>query len=116
MLGVFYAVPFIALSFLCLSVCLVVPRLRRYALEAFIAPLAFGFTAILTFVEVIVISQSLGMLEGPLVGGGRILVYMAFYVAPGVLGTYVVLSLVRRVRGRLVGSRRRGDDNSGDSG
>ena len=43
---ILYALPFIAASFVSFSICIAVPRLRRYALAALVAPVVFGVCSI----------------------------------------------------------------------
>jgi hypothetical protein len=43
----FYAAPFVLLSFIAYGVCLSIPRLRPHALKALVAPVAFGVCSVI---------------------------------------------------------------------
>lgn len=94
-LGVLYALVFILLSISGAVVCLVVPRFRPYVLRTLVVPVAFGFCSVVAMVALVVIFDT-----GPLVGFSGLVVGLAIYVFPGVLGAWIALSLARRIEGR----------------
>jgi hypothetical protein len=97
-LGLVYAVPFIVLSLVACVSCLVVPRLRRYALRALVAPVAFGFCSIVSAVTIVVSAAGLGRPIPEIAGVRGALIVIAIYITPGVLGTLLVMALLDRVR------------------
>jgi hypothetical protein len=97
-LGLVYAVPFIGLSLAACACCLVVPKLRRHALRALVAPVAFGFCSVVGAVTIIVTAAGLRRPLPEMAGVGGVLIFMVIYVTPGLLGTLLVLTLLDRVR------------------
>jgi hypothetical protein len=50
-----YAVPFVLISLIAFAVFIAVPRLRRHALAAVVAPAAFGFWALVGHVTCVLV-------------------------------------------------------------
>jgi hypothetical protein len=99
-----YAAPFIVVSSVSFLCCLAIRRLRRYALQAMISPLAFGVCSITGMLFIVLTAdlfhQRSGLLAfpGPLVGLKGVLVGLLIYFTPGIAGSWVVTSLVRRFK------------------
>jgi hypothetical protein len=76
-----------------------------YTLQAVVAPLAFGFCSIIGAGAVVLISDYAGLqiaaLNRPLVGLGGLLTILAIYFVPGVLGTWLAISITGRLRARI---------------
>jgi hypothetical protein len=102
---VIYAIPFFLLSVFCFLACLAIPKIRRYALQAAVAPLAFGFCSIVGAGAVVLIADYAGLqiavLSRPLVGLGGFLTVLTIYFVPGVLGTWLAISITGRLRARF---------------
>jgi hypothetical protein len=58
-LQLLYAAPFFLIAFLAFTVCALVPSLRRFAVSALIAPLAFGFCSLAGWIAFALISGKL---------------------------------------------------------
>ena len=98
MLGIIYAIPFVVLSLLAWALCLVVPKLHQYALQALVAPVAFGFCSIVSAVTIVVSAAGLRRPVPEIAGVGGVLIVIGIYITPGVLGTLLVLALLERGR------------------
>ena len=102
---VIYAVPFVLLSAIGYLACLAIPRMRRYTLQAVVAPLAFGFCSIVGAAAVVLMSDYTGFqiaaFNSPLVGAGGFLTALTIYFVPGALGTWLAISLTGRLRARI---------------
>jgi hypothetical protein len=82
-----YAAPFVLMSVVCFAVFLAIPRVRRYAFAALVAPVAFGGCAAVGFITwVLVCDFLLKMQLRPITGLHGVLDGLAFFVAPGLLG------------------------------
>lgn len=84
---VFYALPFIALSAICFVICLVIPRLRRFALTAAVSPVAFGFCSVVGVVAAMLITQSPGWFSESNALFGFV------WVVSGVFGAWITVLL-----------------------
>ena len=60
---IIYLLPFMVVAFLAGSVCILVPRLRRYVLPALVAPIAFGVSAIVGMAGTLLTAEFLGIAE-----------------------------------------------------
>jgi hypothetical protein len=93
MLQAMYALLFILLSVICCLACLIIPKARRYALQALVAPVAFGFCSIVAGVAIGLASDYFHVaIPGEVV---------VIYFIPGVLGACLALSLVGRTKLRV---------------
>jgi hypothetical protein len=103
---VIYAVPFILLSAICYLACLAIPRVRRYALQAMLAPVAFGFCSIISAGAAVLVSDFSGVfhfsaLDEPLDGFRGLAIALAVYFVPGFLGAWLAVSFAGRLRTRI---------------
>jgi hypothetical protein len=96
---VIYAAPFILLSIVSCLICLAIPRFREKALQALVAPVAFGFCSV---VGMLVIDTLIGHFYGacpcPEFGMKGILVGFCIYAVPGILGAWFAVNLVGRIK------------------
>ena len=103
---VIYALPFFLLSVItCLS-CLAIPKTRQYAIQAAVAPLAFGFFSIIATGAVLLLSDYSGVfhfsiLDERLVGWKGFAIALAIYFVPGFLGAWLSVSIVSRLKARF---------------
>jgi hypothetical protein len=93
---IIYLGPFILLSFGGAAVCLAIPRWRRYALTAAVAPLAFGICSIVGLLVMVLAVDHSG-LKFPVILG--YLTALVIYFLSGAVGTVLAASIVARVRG-----------------
>jgi hypothetical protein len=104
---VIYAAPFILLCLVSYLVCLAVPRLRRHALQALVVPVAFGFCSIVGMVVIVLVGDTLterfhfDVNPGPLVGMKGILIGFFIYFVPGILGAWLAVYLVNKIKRRF---------------
>jgi len=95
-----YAGVFVVMSLLCFAAFMAVPRLRRHAVAALVAPVAFGGCAAVGFVSWILVCAFLLNIElRPIAGVRGFLEGLAFFVAPGVLGSAVAVWGMNKVIG-----------------
>jgi hypothetical protein len=93
---IIYAAPFILLSIVCFAASLVVPSLRRFAVQALIAPIAFGFCSLAAWLISAFILWGLLRLKSnpsyllPVEG-------TFFYLLPGLLGAWLAVTIVRLI-------------------
>jgi hypothetical protein len=108
---IIYAAPFILLSFIAFACSLAIPRLRLYAFRALVAPVAFGFCAIFGMALILSISHALNLrfANSPLVGVRGVLVGIAIYFIPGMIGAWIAVEVVRQIETRLLKTRPRRD-------
>lgn len=96
-MAIIYAVPFVLLSILCCLICLAIPRLRLYAFQALVAPVAFGLSTVVSEVLVGVIFLFLkGRFHVPLNLGPT--VGVVTYVIGGVFGAWLAVVLAGQMR------------------
>jgi hypothetical protein len=96
-LQIIYAAPFILLSLLCFGVFLAVPRFRRFALAALVAPVAFGFCAIVGYVAWVLVCNFLLKIQlRPVEGLHGVIEILLFFVTPGILGSWAAAWIVGR--------------------
>jgi hypothetical protein len=94
-LQIIYAAPFVLLSLLCFVVFLAVPRLRRFAIAAFVAPVAFGFCAIAGYITWVLVCDYLLKIQlRPVEGFHGVIEVAFFFIAPGVTGSWVAVWIV----------------------
>jgi hypothetical protein len=87
---------------------LAVPRLRRYAIPAAIAPAAFAACSIVGVFGTVLLAERLGVdralgFDKPVEGSARIVIFFAVYGFSGVVGTAVAVSVANRIQRRLFG-------------
>jgi hypothetical protein len=93
-----YLAPFVLLSVVAGAVCLMVPRWRRHALTAAIAPLAFAICSIVgVLVAVLTINRLVSASIDRIWGYG---IAFVVYVASGLAGAWVAcaISTARRAK------------------
>jgi len=99
---IIYAAPFVLLSVVAFLACLAVPRLRRYALQALVAPVAFGACSIVAFALLAVGWDMLDERFGITPPHWAPLAVCAFaYFSFGVAGAWVAVRLVQRFVHRI---------------
>jgi hypothetical protein len=99
---ILYAFPFILLSIVAFLSCLAIPRLRRYAVQALVTPVAFGFCSIVgMFVILSAVWFLFHVSSGPLVGIGGVAIAFVIYFIPGAVGAWLVVSVVNRIKQRI---------------
>jgi hypothetical protein len=92
-----YAAPFVLLSLICFGVSFAIRRLRRYAFAALVAPVAFGGCAAVGFISWVLICDFLLKIQlRPMTGLRGVLCGLAFFIAPGVLGSSVAVWVVNK--------------------
>ena len=90
-----YAAPFILLSLVAFGVFLAVPRLRRRALAALVAPVAFGFCALAGYISWLLISGFVLKLQlGPVEGLHGVFEVLFFFLLPGIAGAWLAVWLI----------------------
>ncbi len=95
---VIYLAPFVLLSLVLFVVFLSVPRLRRHAVSAAVAPVGFAISSIVGVFATVMIAEHFGLgrtfdAEGP----GRIVAFFAVYALIGTVGAIVAVSVVNRL-------------------
>jgi len=96
-LQLFYALAFVLLSIICCLFCLASPRLRKYAIQTLVAPVAFGFCA-LAGMALVAIALNLGGVWPSAPKPVLIIALYALYCAFGFLGAWSAI----RITGRLL--------------
>jgi hypothetical protein len=103
---VIYAAPFVSLSLACFFACLLIPKMRPYLLEVSIAPVAFGLCSIVGVLAAVLISDYSGIhvtvLDEPVVGTSRLVIFFSIYMAFGLLGTWVAVRCASQFKARLM--------------
>ena len=93
-----YASPFFLIAFLAFTICALIPSLRRFAVSALIAPLTFGFCSLAGWIAFVLISSKLLKIDlGPAIGLHGLLEGFFFYVAPGIVASYMAITIVKRL-------------------
>ena len=100
---VLYALPFILLAAIIFFVCLVVRRLRPYALQALVAPIAFGACSLGLAVFTVLLAAAAGSLLhvrtdrlGAAGQAAAVVLGVLLYLCGGALGARWAVVLVRR--------------------
>ena len=107
LLVIYYAFPIILLSLVAFLSCLAIPQLRRYAVQALVAPVAFGFCSIVGMVVMTFTADFLNdrfrlpVNPEPLVGIRGIAIAFVIYFIPGVIGAWLAVSVVNRIKQRI---------------
>lgn len=101
---IIYALPFIFLSLLGFAVFVGVPALRRLALAALIAPVAFGFCSLAGWIGFALIDVFLLHLRSNSTGW-LTLEGLLFYLTPGMLGAWLAVRVVRFLESRFLTTR-----------
>ena len=103
-----YAVPFIVLSAFAFLLCLFVPKIRPYALEASVVPLAFGFCSIAGILGIVLLADyahvQIPLLNEPIVGTMRWAVSLLMYSAFGLAGALLSALVTKRLKKSLFGA------------
>ena len=102
---VIYAIPFVLISVFAFSVCVVVPRWRRYRLEALVAPVAFGFCSIVGAALIILTSDhfNLGLFTRPWTGTRDAAPLFVIFIFPGLIGSWAAVLAVTKIVHRREG-------------
>jgi hypothetical protein len=94
---IIYAAPFVLLSVAAFFACLALPRLRPYALQALVVPVAFGACSIIAFALIAVTWAMLNERFGLVPPHWAPLTVCAIaYVAFGIVGARFAVRLVQR--------------------
>ena len=97
-----YAAPFVLLSLIAFFGFLVVPRLRRFALSALVAPAAFGLCAIIGYVAWVLVCRFVLEIQlRPVEGAHGFFDVLFFFLAPGFFGSWAAVWTVKKIRQRL---------------
>jgi hypothetical protein len=100
-----YATPFVLISLSAFGVFIAVPRLRRHALAAVVAPAAFGFWALVGHVTwVLVCMFVLKVQLRPIQGLHGVLDVLFFFIMPGALGSWMSIWISGKVNRYIKGS------------
>lgn len=104
---IIYLLPFILISLVTGLICIVVPRWRRYAAAAVVAPMAFAVCSITGLIMTILLTEWLGIsgalgfdVGGESQGWSAVLVAGAAYLLAGALGALVAVEVVTRLQRR----------------
>ncbi len=102
---IIYAAPFILISIIAFAVFIAVPRLRRHAIAAAVAPAAFGFWALAGYVTwVLVCMFVLKVQLRPVEGLHGVLDVLFFFIMPGALGSWMSIWISGKVIRYIKGS------------
>jgi hypothetical protein len=104
---IIYAAPFVLISLIAFACFLAIPRLRRFAFRALVAPVAFGFCSIVAMGLTLVVADGLGLWVSPLVGPTGVLLGISIYFIPGAIGAWIAVEIVRQVETRLLNTQSR---------
>ncbi len=100
---ILYAAPFILISLIGFAVCIVAPQLRQYKFQVLVAPVAFGFCAIVGMGAIVLIGDLVGqvfhmpMFAEPASGAKGVLTFVLIFVAPGLIGSAAAVAIVNRI-------------------
>lgn len=99
-----YAAPFVLISLIAFAVFGAVPKLRRRAIMALVAPTAFGFWALAGFITWVLISRFVLKIQlRPIEGLHGVFDVLFFFIAPGLLGSWmsvwIICKLIRYIKG-----------------
>ena len=95
---ILYAFPFIAASFLSFGICVAVPRLRRYAVAAIVAPVVFGVSSICCLLAfMMAFDAQYESFPRSIAIGGPLLAY----IGGGVIGAWLAVTATQFVIKRL---------------
>jgi len=88
-----YAIPFVLISVFAFSLCVVVPRWRKYKVQALVAPVAFGFCSIVAAALVVLTSDrfNLGLFTRPWTGPRDVAPLLLIYIIPGLIGSWAAV-------------------------
>lgn len=91
-----YAAFFFFLSLIAVIIFLLVPRLRRYAVRAFVIPLAFGFWSIVGMISSVFVFHALRLefVQKTLAGWSGFIIMFFTYVVPGAVGAWLTVLLL----------------------
>jgi hypothetical protein len=101
---IIYAAPFVLISLIAFAVFGAVPRLRRHAIAALVAPAAFGFWALVGYITWVLVSGFVLKIHlRPIEGLHGVFDVLFFFIAPGLLGSWmsvwIILKLIRYIKG-----------------
>jgi len=102
---VIYVIPFVLISVFAFSVCVIVPRWRRYKLQALVAPIAFGFCSIVAAAVMVLTSDhfNLGLFSRTWTGPQDAVPLLLIYVVPGLIGSWAAVLAVTKIAHRSNG-------------
>ena len=99
---IIYLAPFVLLSAISGAIFLVIPRLRRYAMQAAAVPVAFSTCSIVGMGAIVIAVNYFGALAEPLAGTRGIVAALLVYVICGAAGGWLSTSIIGRIqRGRV---------------
>lgn len=98
---VIYAAPFFVLAIVGFLCCVAIRRFRTHALQAFVAPLAFGVCSIIAFALVAVGSDTIGRRFGVTFPNWAVLALGIFaYFLVGIGGACIAVWVLQHLRSR----------------
>jgi len=106
---IFYAAPFVLISVIAFAGFLIIPRLRRFAFRALVAPVAFGFCSIVVMVLILLIADGLGLRFPPLDRPTGVLLFIGIYFIPGAIGAWIAVEIVTKVETRFLNTQHQRD-------
>ena len=92
---VIYVLPFLLASAIAGAVCLFVPRFRRYAISASVAPLAFAVCSIVGLMASVLAAEYVGIEK---MIDGNIAVAILIYCLTGLIGAMVAITIAFRLQ------------------
>jgi len=97
-----YGAPFVLLSLIAFAGFLVLPRLRRFALSALVASVAFGVCALIGYVVWVLVCRFVLKIQlRPVEGVHGLFDVLFFFLAPGFFGSWAAVWTVEKIRQRL---------------
>jgi hypothetical protein len=93
-----YLLPFVLLSGMAGLVFVAIPRLRRYALQAFVAPLAFAICSIVGMGIVVLAADQFGAFTQPITGMEGAIQFFGVFVIPGLFGASLAVWIISRIQ------------------
>jgi len=105
--SVIYAAPFILLSLISAVTCLAIPQLRKYTLQALVAPVAFGLCSIVGMAVMVLSGDVLTkrfqivVSPGPFAEIKDILISLFIYFISGIVGAWLAVYLTNKMAQRF---------------
>ncbi len=106
---IFYVAPFVLISIISFAGVLAIPRLRRFAFRALVAPVAFGFCSIVAMALILVVADGLRLRFPPIAGPTGVLLFIGIYFIPGAIGAWIAIAIVGRVETRFLNTQSQRD-------
>ena len=106
---IIYAAPVVLISLIAFACFLAIPRLRRFAFRALVAPIAFGFCSIVAMGLILVLAGGLGIRFPPVAGPTGVLLFIGIYIIPGAIGAWIAVEIVRQVETRFLNTQSQRD-------